>query len=90
MDKWFDFFSSNTKKDLDASLKDVSLRGLAAKLGEHSILKLARELFNESKKFLEKDIETQHEVQFLKPMQDIIDIGLSPAEQELKAIQKRC
>ncbi len=87
VNKWYEFFADLTKKDLDDSLKDVSLNALKAKLGKHSILKLARELLEESKTNLKKDIETQHEIEFLKPMQEILDIGLSPAEQQVNALK---
>jgi glutamate--cysteine ligase len=84
--RWYKIFQELNKKDLDDSLRDVSLRGLAGKLGEHSILKLARELLEESKSNLKKDIETQHEIEFLKPMQEILNLGLSPAEQQIRAL----
>lgn len=90
IDKWYAFFRKNNWNDLNTSLQDVSRKGLQAKLGEHSVLKLAREMFSDSKKFLEKDIETRLEVPYLQPIQEILDLGLSPAEQDLKNLKRGC
>jgi glutamate--cysteine ligase len=87
MDYWYDFFKQFTKKDLDNSLTDVSKNGLKAKLGQYLVLDLAKKLFHNSKTNLEKDIETQSEVQYLSPMEKILDSGLSPAEVQVKNLR---
>lgn len=84
INKWFDFLKVFTKKDLDESLKDVSRKGLAGKLAKHSVLDLAKKLFDDAKNNLEKNIETQHEVRYLKPMGMILEDGHSPAEKQVK------
>jgi glutamate--cysteine ligase len=88
VDAWYDFFKKFTKSDLDQSLLDVSKKGLQAKFAEHSVLELAKKLFANSKTNLEKDIETKGEVQYLSPMEQILDLGLSPAEVQVKQLQQ--
>ncbi|MEZ4846997.1 MAG: glutamate-cysteine ligase family protein [Bdellovibrionota bacterium] len=87
VDRWYEFFKQFTKQDLDASLLDVSKHALKAKLGSHSVLDIAKKLFNEARINLEKDIESRSEVQYLLPMKQILDSGISPAESDLKKLR---
>lgn len=84
INEWYDFLKPLTKQDLDESMRDVSRKGLAARLGKYPVLDLARQLFDDSKEALEKNIETEHEVKYLKPMLQILTDGFSPAEQQVK------
>ena len=86
VDRWYHFFQAYQKKDLDDALTDVSLKGLAGKFADQPILKLARELFVESQANLKNDIESQHEIEFLKPMKEILDRGQSPAQQQVMSL----